>query len=147
MLRGFHHSSFTVSDMERSLAFYRDVLGLAVVVDQEPQADYPARVTGFPGAILRIVFLQVAGGDGHRLELIQYKTRAGEPLPLATNRPGCAHVCFLVDDLPAVYERLRARGVAFVSAPVPITEGVNRGGAAVYLRDPDGITIELLQRP
>jgi len=56
-------------------------------------------------------------------------------------------VCFLVDDLPALYARWRAHGARFVSAPVPITEGVNRGGYAVYVRDPDGITIELLQRP
>ncbi|MBI3973150.1 MAG: VOC family protein [Chloroflexi bacterium] len=147
VLQGFHHSGFTVSDMERSLAFYRDVLGLPVVADMQPEADYPARVTGFLGATFRIVFLQLAPG-GHILELIQYKTRAGEPLPLATNRPGCGHICFLVDDLPAVYERLhKQQGVTFVSAPVPITQGANRGGYAVYLRDPDGITVELLQRP
>ncbi len=122
MLRGFHHSSFTVGDMDRSLAFYRDLLGLTVLADMWPDADYPAQV-------------------------IQYQTQAGEPLPLATNRPGCAHVCFLVDDLPAVHARLRGQGVRFVSPPVAITQGVNQGGYAVYLRDPDGITIELLQPP
>jgi catechol 2,3-dioxygenase-like lactoylglutathione lyase family enzyme len=146
MLRGFHHSSFTVGDMERSLAFYRDLLGLTVLADMQPEADYPAQVTGFPGERFRIVFLTLPG-NGHILELIQYQTQAGDPLPLATNRPGCAHVCFLVDDLPAVHARLRQRGVRFVSAPIAITQGVNKGGYAVYLRDPDGITIELLQPP
>lgn len=160
MLRALHHTGFTVSDMERSLAFYRDLLGLEVVVDQEPEAEYPAQVTGFPGARLRIVFLKlplILGGDAttggeprfheHILELIQYKVRHGGPLPLATNRPGCSHLCFQVNDLPALYARWRERGVPFVSPPVPITQGVNQGGYAVYARDPDGITIELLQRP
>ena len=146
MLSGFHHSSFTVSDVDRSLAFYRDLLGLTVVADMQPDADYVARVTGFPGATFRIVFLRLPP-DEHILELIQYKTRAGDPLPLATNRPGCAHICFLVQDLSALHARLTAQGARFVSEPVEITQGVNRGGYAVYLRDPDGITIELLQRP
>ena len=146
MLKGWHHSNFTVSDMDRSLAFYRDLLGLIVMADQEPEAAYPARVTGFPGATFRIVFLQLPG-ETHFLELIQYKTRQGEPLPTATNRPGAGHICFLVHDLPATYERLTGHGVQFVSPPVLITQGVNEGGYAVYMRDPDGATIELLQRP
>lgn len=146
MVRSFHHSGLTVSDMERSLAFYRDVLGLVVVADMQPEADYPARVTGVAGATFRIVFLRVPPGD-HILELMQYKTGAGDPLPLATNRPGCGHICFEVDDLPALHARLAAQGVRFVSEPIPITQGVNKGGYAVYLRDPDGITVEFLQRP
>ena len=145
MLIGWHHSNFTVSDVERSLAFYRDLLGLRVVADMQPEADYPARVTGHHDATFRIVFLRL-GDEPHILELIQYKTGQGAPLPPATNRPGAAHICFLVDDLPAEYERLRAHGVTFVSPPVAITQGVNRGGYAVYMRDPDGATIELLQR-
>lgn len=146
MVRGFHHSGVTVSDMERSLRFYRDTLGLTVVADMEPEADYPARVTGFPGERFRIVYLRLPPHE-HVLELIQYRTQAGERLPLATNRPGCVHVCFLVEDLPALHARLSRQGLPFVSPPVPITQGVNRGGYAVYLRDPDGVTVELLQPP
>ena len=144
-LLGFHHSSFTVRDMERSLGFFRDLLGLTVVADMQPDAEYVARVTGFAGERFRIVYLQL-DSTGHILELIQYKVHPGEPLPLATNRPGCAHVCFLVGDLRALHRRLTAQGAQFVSEPIPITQGVNKGGCAVYLRDPDGITIELLQR-
>ena len=102
-------------------------------------------LVGFAGERFRIVYLQL-DSTGHILELIQYKVHPGEPLPLATNRPGCAHVCFLVGDLRALHRRLTAQGAHFVSEPIPITQGVNKGGFAVYLRDPDGITIELLQR-
>jgi hypothetical protein len=53
----------------------------------------------------------------------------------------------LVDDLPGLYQDLAARGASFVSAPVPITAGPNRGGYGAYLRDPGGILIELFQPP
>jgi hypothetical protein len=52
-----------------------------------------------------------------------------------------------VDDLPALYERLAGAGVAFVSPPVLITAGLNRGGYGVYCRDPNGILVELFQLP
>jgi hypothetical protein len=52
-----------------------------------------------------------------------------------------------VDDLPALYQHLSAQGVAFVSSPVQIDAGPNAGGYGVYLRDPNGILIELFQPP
>ena len=48
----------------------------------------------------------------------------------------------------SLYEDLVAQGVtSFVSAPVEVDTGINRGGLALYLRDPDGITVELFQPP
>ena len=61
---------------------------------------------------------------------------------------GASHLCFLVDDLPAFYEQLRQNGVAsFVSPPVEVDTGINTGGYALYVRDPDGIMVELFQPP
>ena len=144
---GFHHTSFTVSDMERSLAFYRDLLELRVVVDRVADAPYLGQVTGFPDVQLRVVYLQPNPPDGHSLELIEYRTHRGQPQHLRTNDVGTAHLCFRVADLAATYEKLRAHGTTFVSAPVPITAGANAGGSAVYLRDPDGCPLELIQPP
>ncbi|HEY3079054.1 MAG TPA: VOC family protein [Chloroflexota bacterium] len=138
------HTGFTVSNLERSLAFYRDLLGLEVVVQFVP-AEYFARVVGFPGARARIAFLRVPG-DTHRLELLEYEPQ-GEPTPRETNRPGNGHICFYVDDLPAMHRQLSAAGVTFVSEPVPITAGPNQGAQAVYARDPDGFAVELVQPP
>ncbi len=147
-LIGVHHTSFTVGDMGRSLRFYRDTLGLTVIADWQPQEAYLGAITGYPGARLHIAYLQLAPYSEHVLELIQYLEPRGQPqADLSTNRPGVAHLCFQVDDLAAVYERLRRAGVPFRSpGPVPITGGPNRGGFAVYLRDPDGVTLELIQR-
>ena len=59
---------------------------------------------------------------------------------------GTPHLCLLTDDLPALYERLVAAGVdTFVSPPVLVDTGFNTGGYGLYLRDPDGILVELFQ--
>jgi lactoylglutathione lyase len=62
-----------------------------------------------------------------------------------TANPGTAHIAFFVDDLDALYADLRARGVASVSDPVTPTIGPNKDGRAVYMIDPDGIRVELIQ--
>ncbi len=54
-------------------------------------------------------------------------------------------MCLIVDDLRSCREELSAGGVQFVSEPVTITEGPNQGGLVIYMRDPDGYTLELFQ--
>ncbi|MAG36681.1 MAG: hypothetical protein CL878_10640 [Dehalococcoidia bacterium] len=147
VVQGFHHTSFTVSDMERSLAFYRDLLGMQVVVDRITSDTYLSEITGFPNVRLHIVYLRLDVPDGHVLELVEYQSHPGQAERLQTNNPGVGHLCFVVDDLPALYEQLRTAGTTFVSPPIEITSGVNKGGYAVYLRDPDGSPLELLQPP
>ncbi len=141
-----YHTGFTVSDIERSVAFYRDVLGMRLVRRQTGTAPYLARVTGFDGVRLEIALLQPADG-GSMLELLQYVSHPAPATDRATNRPGTGHLCFNVDDLRAAGAALSRRGVTLVSAPTEITAGSHAGGWAVYLRDPDGFTVELYQGP
>ncbi len=141
-----YHTGFTVEDIERSIAFYRDVLGMTLVRRQTGTAPYLATITGFEGVRLEIALLQPADG-GSLLELLQYVTHPAAPTDRATNRPGNGHLCFKVTDLRAACAELTRRGVRLVSEPAEITAGTHRGGWAVYLRDPDGFTIELYQPP
>jgi catechol 2,3-dioxygenase-like lactoylglutathione lyase family enzyme len=60
--------------------------------------------------------------------------------------PGAAHLALTVDDIHERYERLRAAGVSFVSPPNHITAGINTGGYTCYVRDPDDIVLEVVQR-
>jgi catechol 2,3-dioxygenase-like lactoylglutathione lyase family enzyme len=143
-LRAVFHSSFTVSNMERSLEFYRDILGMAVVVDQVSDTRYVSELTGLADVKLRAVYLELPG-DRHRLELLEYIHPRAQAGPTPINGVGGTHLCFYVDDLQAVYEAFSARGVEFVSPPVDIAAGANTGARGVYLRDPDGITLELHQ--
>jgi len=144
-LTGIYHTGFTVSSLERSIAFYRDLLGMHLMHRQEGTAPYLAAVTGFPAVRLQVALLKRTPDDPHTLELLQYVSHPAEPTDRATNRPGNGHLCFKVDDIQAWYQRLSAHGVQFISEPVPITAGINTGAYAVYLRDPDGFTIELVQ--
>jgi catechol 2,3-dioxygenase-like lactoylglutathione lyase family enzyme len=141
-----HHTSLTVSDLDRSLAFYRDLLGLEVVMAQEKEGGYLAKITGYPDAHVRMAHLELPGGS-HRIELFQYLAPAGERTPVEPRNAGITHLCFLVEDLDAAYKRLREAGADFVSPPVEIESGANKGGFGLYLRDPDGVTLELFQPP
>jgi len=58
---------------------------------------------------------------------------------------GNAHLSFLVSDLNAIYEAIKDEGIIFVSCPLDVDTGANAGGSALYLKDHDGITIELFQ--
>ena len=143
-IEGLHHTCFTVSSLERSLAFYRDLLGCEVLARRERKGGYFAAIVGYPDAHVRMAHLRVPLSE-HLIELFEYLAPAGAPVPIEPRLIGCAHLCFLVSDLEGLYERLRAAGIdSFFSAPVDI--GPNGEERALYLRDPDGIIVELYQR-
>lgn len=141
-----YHTGFTVSDIDRSIEFYRDVLGMSLYRRQTGTAEYLARITGFEGVRLEVALLQAPDGSG-MLELLQYASHPAPPTERETNRPGNGHLCFKVDDIRTACKDLRQRGVRLIAEPAEITAGVHRGGFGVYLRDPDGFTIELFQAP
>jgi len=141
-----HHTGYTVSDLDRSVAFYRDLLGCEVIAEQEKQGGYLAAIVGYPDAHVRMAHLRLPGSE-HVVELFQYLSPAGAPADVEPKNVGASHLCFITDDLAGDYERLHAAGASFVSPPVEVDTGINRGGYALYLRDPDGITVELFQPP
>ena len=142
-LTAVHHTSLTVGDLERSVAFYTN-LGLEVVLRQTPGGTYLQKITGFPDAHIKQAHLSLPGG-GHRLELFEYVSPTGLPVRSRNCDPGNTHLAFVVDDLDAVYERLSRQDVEFVSPPVTVDDGANVGAKALYLRDPDGFTVELFE--
>jgi catechol 2,3-dioxygenase-like lactoylglutathione lyase family enzyme len=147
-LAGVFHTGLTVSDLDRSIAFYRDVLGLELVSQWDSAQPYLRRIVGFPDAELRIALLRLHGsGPGHHVELLEYRAPRGARGDARTCNPGNAHIAFRVDDLDAAYAELSAKGVRFKSTPVSIEHGANQGGKAIYFLDPDDITLELVQPP
>jgi catechol 2,3-dioxygenase-like lactoylglutathione lyase family enzyme len=139
-----HHTGLTVSDLERSIAFYRDLLGFEVLMTQEKEGGYLGEIVGYPDVYVKMAHLALPGSE-HRLELFEYVRPAGEARALEPKHVGATHVCMTVDDIQAVYERLRSAGVDFFTAPVLVDSGVNKGKVGVYFRDPDGIILELFQ--
>jgi catechol 2,3-dioxygenase-like lactoylglutathione lyase family enzyme len=144
------HFSFTVSDIEQSIDWYTRVFGLELVHRQRQDNQYTQILVGIPGAVLEVAQFAVPGvppaRSTHMLELVEYVTPRAEPTaPLAVNVVGCPHLALMVDDIHERYARMREEGVEFVNPPVEIMAGANAGGFTCYFRDPDGITLEILQ--
>jgi catechol 2,3-dioxygenase-like lactoylglutathione lyase family enzyme len=142
MITGIHHFALTVTDMERSLAFYTQLFGLAVVSDRQVERDYVEKITGVAGAHVRIVHLR---GYGKQVELLEYLHPRGATRARDLADAGSAHLCFISDNLDEDVARLRAAGVKFRSLPVTTTSGPNKGGRGIYVEDPDGNAVEVVQ--
>jgi catechol 2,3-dioxygenase-like lactoylglutathione lyase family enzyme len=100
----------------------------------------------YPDVTLEIVEMAIPGTDV-RLEILEYRGVNRSAVDPATANPGTAHFCLFVDDLEEMYASLRAKGVEFVSEVQTSTAGPIRGGHVVYMKDPDGIRVELVQLP
>ncbi len=147
-LTDLHHVGLTVSDIEESIRFYRDTLGMTMM-GRRPRvtADYIAQQTGYDGVEMSVASFRPTPDSRQSLEVVQYLTQAGAPSDQATNRPGNSHICFLVDDFMSCYDELKSKGVRFKSDPVRITAGPNEGGLVAYFFDPDGHPLEMFQPP
>jgi catechol 2,3-dioxygenase-like lactoylglutathione lyase family enzyme len=141
------HVGITVFDVDRSLVFYRDLLGLRVISDSTVTGPEVAELLGLDSAQLRIADLD--SGDGRVVELIQYVEPRGRRIGYESRDSATMHFALTVDDLAAVHERLTIAGASIVSRrPVTISEpgGAFDGAICLYVRDPDGVVLELVQR-
>lgn len=134
---GVHHTGITVSDLDRSVAFY-ERLGFEVAERIEEEGEEVERGVGVPGAKLRVAMLE---GPNSRLELIEYLQPSDGPPPHPNNGIGAAHVCLEVEDVDAAVAELREQGIEFLTDPITHEAGIRW----VYAKDPDGITAELLE--
>jgi catechol 2,3-dioxygenase-like lactoylglutathione lyase family enzyme len=140
----FDHASFTVADIDRTVAFWRDVMGLDLD-DLSPRTQpWLGAVVGRPGATCRIAHMT---GHGCHMEFIAYDEGfGGENVFGPATRPGAAHVAFYTDDINGMAERIVAAGgslmgeITFCAA-----EGHNRDCLAAYACDPEGIIIDLIE--
>jgi catechol 2,3-dioxygenase-like lactoylglutathione lyase family enzyme len=140
------HTGLTVSDLEASLAFWRDALATREAMRQEKQGGYLEAVVGEPGAHVRMVHLEFPGG-GARIELFQYVQPRGGHVSSRPADVGFAHVCIACTDVDELLARLVAAGGTPLGEPADIDTGANRGGRCVYVRDRDGHVVELFSPP
>ena len=141
------HTGITVSNLERSLTFWRDVLGFEFSHSAHQTGELAREITGIPNVEIKLVVLKAPGG--HKIELLEYLA-PGDRKQTAGHRPcdlGSVHVALLVDDLDAVLERIAASNWKAAGKPQTLKAGPNAGKRVVYVRDPDGTTIEFMELP
>ena len=144
-MKGLHHVGITVKDLDASIRFYHDVLGLEFSNEPSPWFEGPdlGPAVGVPGAALRQVSLILGTST---LELLEYKSPPSETdRPLPSNSVGASHVAFVVDDIHAKKAELEAKGIEFYSEVNVVDEGVLAGWRWVYFADPDGYPLELVE--
>lgn len=141
------HTGITVSNLERSLAFWRDVLGFEFSHSTHQKGEIAEQITGVKGAELKLAVVKTP--SGHKIELLEYLAPADRKKD-SDLRPcdvGHVHVALVVDDLDAVLEKIAASGWKAAGEPQSLTSGPNAGKRVIYVRDPDGTTIEFMQMP
>lgn len=146
MINRIQHAAISTGDMERALAFYRDLLGFTVISDAEwergSQASANAQqIMELEDVAVRAVMMSL--GDT-LLELFEFDSPT--PTPGNPGRPVCdhgfTHICLDVTDMAAEYERLREAGMRFHCPPMQL----GRSTKVTYGRDPDDNVIELYER-
>ena len=141
------HTGITVSHLDRSLAFWRDVLGFTLSHTAHQKGELALEITGVKGAEIKLAVLKAPGG--HKIELLEYLAPADrkQHVDLKPCDVGSVHVALIVDDLDAVLQRIAAAGWKAAGKPQVLKSGPNAGKRVVYVRDPDGTTIEFMQPP
>tara|TARA_B100000315_G_C14416328_1_gene513394 strand:- start:14 stop:466 length:453 start_codon:yes stop_codon:yes gene_type:complete len=149
MITGMQHVGVCVSNLERSLDFYCNTLGLTKVAEFEAEDEKITKnILGLEGAKLKVAMVQHGeASDTTVIELIQFLTPLGKSFPsdFQYNNVGVTHIAFKVNEIEKLYQDLVSKGVRFNSPPQSL--GTKELGLikAVYFKDPDGITLEFME--
>lgn len=148
MITSVGHAGLVVKDMEKMIAFYRETFGFQVIVDTQVGGREADDIVNFPVESERIVLLKLGEAQ---IELLEYKP-TGRPYPddYKSNDLFGVHVALETDDMEGDYARLKAKGVTIISKgpqTIPKTHPIFAGTKVLYLRDPEGHPLELIQMP
>jgi len=134
----FQHVALSVSNLEQSVVFYTQIFGFSIVLEMNFLDEVIGRIIGYPGATCRMVQME---SEGRMLELFEYSRPKGQPIPSERNQAdiGFSHICFIVDDIDTVKQRLLKQGQGLLGDRVEVRPGI----FVQYCLGPDRETIEL----
>lgn len=144
MISSIRHVGFVVNDLDTSLKFYADILGLEICRRFTEEGEFIDSLTGLKNVKLEWVKLIIPGGG--LIELLQYHSHPNEDTSsqsaFDSNQIGCSHVALTVDNLSKLYEKIKKAGYICKSEPL-----IAPGGKAkiLYCHDPDGAILELIE--
>lgn len=148
MINEVMHIGMTVSDLEQSKKFYGDVLGFKFVGQIEMQGTESDILFGRKNVRAKVAYMN--GSDqlmAPPVELIQFMDVDSKKDEMSLFKTSISELCFRVDDIEETYNELKDKGVEFLSKPCYMDfrkDGLGES-KAVYLKDPDGIILELMQ--
>ncbi len=146
MFEAVHHVGVTVVDLERSIAFWQRLLGTPPRDRRVLDGAQVGTMVGYPGICIDSCWFDLPGGVA--LELLEYLDHDEAPYDPGTGHPGNVHLCLRVGDMVLAHDHALACGArAVTGVPIVVTAGPRIGTRLAYLRDPDGVTIELVQPP
>ena len=142
MFHRIEHTALSVSSLERSLAFYRDLIGMEVTLEVDFDDETLGIVNGLRDCKAKVVHLHLGGTV---LELFEFREPKGRPLARERRQcdTGFIHLCFRVTEIHRHFRELAERGVYFYSEPLEIRPGT----FIVYFQGPDGEVCEMRQIP
>lgn len=151
MIHSVLTTALTISDMERSVRFYCDILGFQVDVELPPASErerwdtYHVAVSGVEAARISVTYLVARDGESH-LELVEYETPRSEPVGrFSVSQPGTAIVALAPDDSEETVVRLREAGATVLSDPVFYESDEGIRTKTTYFEDPDGNVLCLFE--
>lgn len=140
-ITNIRHTGVVVSDMEKALKFYRDLLGMEVWWEGRDSSEIVRQITNVPEANIWMVKLKAK--DGVSIELLQYLSHPQHvPEAKKSYDAGCNHIALQVDDIDALYVKLISAGIQFHTPPLVSSDG---DAKVTYCRDPEGVILELVE--
>jgi catechol 2,3-dioxygenase-like lactoylglutathione lyase family enzyme len=140
---GLHHIGIPVRNLERSLEWYGELFGFTPDFVEVAEGPGVSKIVQLEDVRLRFAFLRL---PNIMLEFLEYDRPVGSDFDRLNCDVGAIHVCLEVDDIDRVHRLLTDRGIAFSTEPTT-QAGSIAGHVICYFRDPDGIQLELWQRP
>ncbi len=142
MITEFLHVGVTVIDLEKSISFYKEVIGMEEEYRAYHEGEIVSQVVGLKNARNKSCVLRKGNV---RVELLDYFNEEKKKTTKKKEQddPGLVHIAFLVDDADSTYEKINALGYEFTTVPV---ETRKKGGKIAYFTGPDNVVIELYEK-
>ncbi len=143
-VQGLHHIGLTVRDIRKSFEWYSKMFDLNHGPINHAEGEGLSRGVQLQGVELSFSFLEIGST---RIEFLQYHSPEGKDFDLRNCDVGATHICLQVSDMDEAFATLEERGAVFNAPPVTLTDGDLAGSQWAYLRDPDGIQLEIWAWP
>jgi len=142
MIKDFLHVGIGVKDLEESVRFYTEVMGMEEEYRTHNKGEKISQIVGVENADIDVC---VVMKNNVRIELLDYKNDdlKKHNKPIGQDEPGLTHLAFLVDDVDEEFERIKALGFKFNAPPMVAREN---GPKITYFEGPDNVIIEIFER-